>query len=41
MTTTTTDRAEERIKRLVAITLGVSFASVKTADSLARERSDG
>ncbi|MGX6999871.1 acyl carrier protein [Caballeronia sp. KNU42] len=34
MPTTTSERAEDQVKRIVSIALGVSFASVKTTDSL-------
>ncbi len=34
MTTTTTDRAEDAVKKIVSIALGVSIASLKTTDNL-------
>lgn len=34
MTTTTTDRAEDAIKKIISIALGVSIASLKLSDSL-------
>jgi acyl carrier protein len=34
MTTTTTERAEDRVKRIVSIALGVSIADLKLTDRL-------
>lgn len=34
MTTTTTERAEDAVKKIVSIALGVSIASLKSTDSL-------